>query len=150
MGDFNGHIGKHIDGFDGIHRVYANVRGILNGRMPLEFCLDIYVCQIHGLREGKRKVTLTIGKKETEIDFVLIKKQHQRFIQNLKALHPWGHASVVAYIDERKIRNVVKKTCTERRKTSLLKDVKIRKQIEVKVIELVDVGATNLWAISRM
>ena len=33
--------------------------------------------------------------------------------------------------------------CTERRKITLLKDVKIRNQFEEKVTELVDVGAPN-------
>ena len=32
------------------------------------------MCQIHGLREEKRKVTFRMGKNETKIDFVLIKK----------------------------------------------------------------------------
>ena len=31
-------------------------------------------------REEKRKVTFRIGKNETEIDLVLIKKTHRRFI----------------------------------------------------------------------
>ena len=35
------------------------------------------MCQIHGIREKeKRKVTLRICENETEIDFVLIKKEH--------------------------------------------------------------------------
>ena len=38
------------------------------------------------------------------------------------------HAFVIAHIDKRKIREVVKKACAERRKISLLKDVKIRKR----------------------
>ena len=42
-----------------------------------------------------------------------------------------------------KIRNV-RKTHIERRKTNLLNDVKIRKKFQEKVIELIDVGATNL------
>ena len=29
------------------------------------------MCQIHGLREEKRKVTFRMGENETEIDFVL-------------------------------------------------------------------------------
>ena len=32
----------------------------------------------------------------------------------------------------------------------MLKDVKVRKRFEEKVIKLVDVGAPNLWDISRM
>ena len=35
--------------------------------------------------------------------------------------------------------------CAERRKISLLNDVKTRKRFEEKVIKLVDVGASNLW-----
>ena len=37
----------------------------------------------------------------------------------------------------------MRKTCVERRKISLLKDVKIRKLFEEKVIVLVDVGSPN-------
>ena len=38
------------------------------------------------------------------------------------------HALVIADIDKKKIRKVVKRTCAERRKISLLKDVKINKR----------------------
>ena len=39
----------------------------------------------------------------------------------------------------------MRKTCAERRKVFFLKDVKISKRFEEKVIKLVDVGAPNLW-----
>ena len=54
--------------------------------------------------------------------------------------NPWElqHALVAADIDKRKIRNVVRKTFTERRKISLLKDLKIRKQFEEKVIKVLE------------
>ena len=55
------------------------------------------------------------------------------------------HALVIAVMDKRKIRKVVKQACAERRRISLLIDVKIRKCFEEKVIKLVDVGAPNLW-----
>ena len=48
---------------------------------------------------------------------------------------------MIADIDRRKIRKIVLKTCAERRKINLLKDVKIRKRFEEKVAKLVDVGA---------
>ena len=50
---------------------------------------------------------------------------------------------MIADIDKRKIRKVVRKTCVERRKITLLKDVKIRKRFSEKVTELFDVGAQN-------
>ena len=46
---------------------------------------------------------------------------------------------MIADIDKKKIRNVVRKTCTESRKISLLKNMKIRKRLEEKVMKLVDV-----------
>ena len=57
------------------------------------------------------------------------------------------HVLVIADIDKRKIRKVVRKTCAERRKITLLKDVKIRKRFEEK--ELVDVGAPSLWGLIK-
>ena len=39
----------------------------------------------------------------------------------------------------------MRKTCVERRKVSLLKDVKIRKRFQEKIIKVVDVAASNLW-----
>ena len=55
------------------------------------------------------------------------------------------HALLKADIDKKKIRKVVRKTCAERRKITLLKDVKIRKRFGKKVTVLVDVGAPNLY-----
>ena len=49
------------------------------------------------------------------------------------------HALVKPDIDKRKIRKVVRKTSDERRKITLLKDVKIKKRFEEKVDKLVDV-----------
>ena len=56
-----------------------------------------------------------------------VDKEHRRFMQNVKTiLGEFLHILAVADIDKKKIRNVVRKTCTERRKISLLKDLKIR------------------------
>ena len=82
-------------------------------------------------REEKRKVTFRMGENQTKIDFVLIKKEYQRFIRNVKSIpEEFQHA---LDIDKRKIRKVVRKTCAERRKITLLKDVKIMKRFEEKV-----------------
>ena len=73
-------------------------------------------------------VQMIIGENETKIYFVLIKKEHPRFVQNVKVI-PWTfqQALVVADIDEKKIRNVVGKACTDEKKISLLNDLKIMK-----------------------
>ena len=80
--------------------------------------------------EEKRKVTFRMGENESEIDFMLIKKEHRWFIENVEAIsEEFQHASVIADMDKMKIRNVVRKTSTEKRKISLLKDFKIMKGI---------------------
>ena len=56
---------------------------------------------------------------------------------------------MIADIDKRRIRKVVRKTCVGRRKITLLKDVKIRKQLEEKVTNLVDIGEPNLWGLFK-
>ena len=45
-------------------------------------------------------MTFRMGENETEIDFVLIKEKHSRFIGNVKAIHEeFKHALVIADID---------------------------------------------------
>ena len=64
---------------------------------------------------------------------------------NVKAMPVvFQHALVVADINKKKLRNVMRKTCAERRKISLLIDLLIGNQFEEKVIDLVDVGLPNL------
>ena len=94
-------------------------------------------------REERWRVTFIMVENETETDIVLIKKEHRRFIQNVKAIiGEFKHALLIAEIEKRKIRNVVRST--ERRKITLVKEVKIRKRFEEKVTKLVDVAAPNL------
>ena len=56
LGDFNGLVGRHIDG---VHRGYGVGQKNLEGRMLLEFCLEKELCVSNtwSKREEKRKVT---------------------------------------------------------------------------------------------
>ena len=51
------------------------------------------------------------------------------------------HVLFAADIDKKKIRNVVRKTHMERRKISLSKDAKIRKQLACLKVKLTHVGS---------
>ena len=76
---------------------------------------------------------------------MLIKKEHWRILQNAKEISgELQHASMASNIDKKRIRNAVRKTRIVRRKKTLLKDLKIRRQFEEKVIEIVAVGAPYL------
>ena len=148
LGDFNGHVGRHIDEFDSVYGGFGVGQRNLEERMLLNFWLETELCVSNTWpkREEKRKVTFRMGENEIEIDLVLIKEEHKRFIRNMKVIPgDFQHALVITDIDKKKIRRVAKKTCAERRKITLLKDVKIRKRFEEKVIKLVDAGAPNLW-----
>ena len=102
LGDFNGHVGGHIDGCDWVHGGYGIGQRNLEGRMLLEFCLEMELCVSNTWfkREEKSKVTVRMGENETEIDFVLMKKKHRWFIQNVKAIQlpEFQHALVITDI----------------------------------------------------
>ena len=112
FGDFNGHIGRRIDGFDWFLGGYDIGEINLEGRMLLEFCVVNELCVLSTWFrwKEKRKVTFRMGENDKKIDFVLIKKEHRQYVQNVKTI-PWWfqHALVVADIDKKKIMNVVKK-----------------------------------------
>ena len=78
MDDYNGHVGRHIDGFDGVHGGYGVGKKNLEGRMLLQLSLnkELYVSTTWSKREAKWMVIFKIGENETKIDFVLIKKEH--------------------------------------------------------------------------
>ena len=53
-------------------------------------------------------MTFILGENETEINFMLIKEEHRRFMQNVKAISgEFQHALVIADINKKKIKNVV-------------------------------------------
>ena len=73
---FNGHLGRHIDGLDGVQGGYGVGLRSLKERMLLEFCLEKELCVSNTWfkREERRKVTFRMGENETENNFVFIKK----------------------------------------------------------------------------
>ena len=46
LGDLNGYVGRHIDGFDGVHGRYNVAQRNLEGRMLQEFCLEKELCML--------------------------------------------------------------------------------------------------------
>ena len=102
VSDLNGHVGRHIDGFHGVHGGYGVGQRNLEGRMLLEFFPEkqLGVSNTWFKIEEWRKATFRMGENETEIDFVLIKKEPPRYIQNVKAIPgEFQHALVITDID---------------------------------------------------
>ena len=88
LGDINGYVDRHIHGLNGVPEGHGVGQRKLEGRMLLEFCLkkELCVSDTWLKREEKRKVTFRIGENETEIDLVLINKEHRRLIQNVNTI----------------------------------------------------------------
>ena len=63
LGTLYGQVGRHIDGFDGVHGSNGISQRNLEGKMILEFCLEKELCVSNtwSMREEKRKVTFRIG-----------------------------------------------------------------------------------------
>ena len=102
--DLNGHVDRHIDGFDGVHGGISVGQRNLEGKILFEFCLKNELCVSNTWfkREENWKVTFRMGENEIKIDFVLIKKEHFRFMRNVKAiLGEFQHALVIANIDKK-------------------------------------------------
>ena len=67
LGNYNRHVGRHIDGFDEDHGGYGIGQRNSEGGMLFEFCLEkeLHVANIWFKREEKRKVTLRMRQNMT-------------------------------------------------------------------------------------
>ena len=76
MGDFNGHVGKRIEGYEDVQRGNGIGERNVEQKMLLEFCDEKELCVANTwFRKGEnRKVTYSAGENESEIDFVLMGK----------------------------------------------------------------------------
>ena len=65
--DVNGHIGRQIDAFDGVHAGYGQRNS--EGRMLSELCLEKELCVSNRWckKEEKMKVTFKIGENEKKL-----------------------------------------------------------------------------------
>ena len=78
LGDFNGHVERRIDGFEGGHNGYGIGKRNVEGRRLLEFCdeKELYVANTWFEKNEQRKITYSMGGNETEIDFVMVGKNN--------------------------------------------------------------------------
>ena len=88
LGELNGHVGRHIDGFDWVHGGYGVCQRNLEGIMLLEFCLEKELCVSNTWpkREEKRKGTYRMGESEKTIHCV-DKDRTPMGIQSLKSFN---------------------------------------------------------------
>ena len=108
MGDFNGHVGKQIEGYEGVHGGNEIGERNVEGKMMLEFCDENELCVANTwFRKGeKRKVTYSAGENETEIDFVLVGKGNRKYLRDVKVIPgELQHRLVVTNLVKKKVKN---------------------------------------------
>ena len=66
MGDFNGHVGGQIDGFEGVHGGYGIGKRKVEGKRLLEFCDEKDLCVANTCFEKERKITYSMDGSETD------------------------------------------------------------------------------------
>ena len=118
-GDFNGQVGKRIEGYEGVHGGNGIGERNMEGKMLLEFCDEKELCVANTwFRKGeKRKVTYSPGENETEIEFVLVGKGNRKYLRDVKVIPgELQHRLVVTDLVKKKVKKVVRKKAIERRK----------------------------------
>ena len=67
LGDFNGHVGEEIEGFEGVHGGNGIGQRNAEGRMLLEFCDERELCVANTWfkKTDKRKITFKSGNNES-------------------------------------------------------------------------------------
>ena len=82
IGDFNGHVGKQIEGYEDVHGGNGIGERNMEGKVLLELC----VANTWFRKGEKRKVTYSAGGNELEIDFVLVGKGNRRYLRDVKVI----------------------------------------------------------------
>ena len=108
LGHFNGHIGKEVDGFEGVHGGFGIGKRNLEGRLLLEFCVEKDLCVGNSWfkKKDSRKVTFNRGCSGTEIDFVLMKKKQRKFLMDVRIIGgELQHKLLKVVLDRRWLKN---------------------------------------------
>ena len=88
MVDFNGHAGRNIDGFQGVHGGFSIGERNQEGRMLLESCDAMHLC-IASTWFGKadrKKIAHGSGCQKSENDFCIMGKVDRKFYENVKVI----------------------------------------------------------------
>ena len=151
LGDFNRHVGKYAEGFEGVHGGNGVGKRNAEGRRLLEFCdeRELSVANTWFKKTDRRKIPYSAGGCGTEIDFVLVGEKYRKYIRDIKVI-PWKlqHRMVVVDLDKKVLKKVVRKERIIRRKIWKLNENQTRVRFEKRVKELVSTDVPDLWKTS--
>ena len=87
-GDLNGHVGRFPDGYDGVHGGWSVGTRNREGERILDFAdsLGLVLCNTIFRKRPAGLVTYSSGGAETQIDFILVRRQDRRLVRDVNAL----------------------------------------------------------------
>ena len=109
LGDFNGHVGKYAEDFEGVHGGNGVGKRNAEGRRLLEFCDERELCVANTWfkKTNNRKITYSTDGCGTKIDFVLVEEKYRKYIRDVKVI-PWElqHRLVVVALDKKVLKKL--------------------------------------------
>ena len=141
LGDFNGHIGKEVDGFEVVHGGFGIGKRNVEGRLLLEFCVEKNLCVGNSCfkRKDSKRVIFNGRYSGTEIDFVLIKGRQRKFLKDVKVIEgELQHKLLKVVLDGKSLKNV-RSSCPKKEYRTkvwklLNKDIKTKLSDKMKVL----------------
>ena len=133
-GDFNGHIGKGVAGFDGIHGGHGVGQRNAEGMRTLE------ACAAHGLvivntcftKKKQHQYTYRSGKNKSQIDFILVKTSDRKHVKDCRVIEcaEYQHSLLVATFKGIGQSNWSRKMFVPKRRAWLLKKKEYSEKFE--------------------
>ena len=87
-GDLNGHVGKFANGYEGVHGGFGYGNRNPEGERILEFCEATHMMVANTLfkKRESRLVTYQSGNSSSQIDYILVRKTHRKFVRDVKVI----------------------------------------------------------------
>ena len=138
-GDLNGHVGTVRDGFEEIMGIYGYGERNTDGENILEFCQGRRLRILNSMfkKEREKKVTYKSGGVETQIDYILARKNERMMIRDCKVIPGeeclTQHRLVCSDIKITGMKKKVRKSIEKRIKEWKLQDETVRTKFEESV-----------------
>ena len=87
-GDFNGHVGKSSEGYEGVHSGFGFGSRNKEGERLLEFgtATDMVVCNTLCRKRVNRLITYQSSGCQTQIDYILVRKSDRKVVKDVKVV----------------------------------------------------------------
>src|SRR6185436_3405707 len=88
LGDFNGHVGERVDGFEGVHGGKGFGDRNLEGEMVLEFAdsRELIIANTFFQKDAAKLVTYESGGSKTVVDYMMVRNCDRGIVRDVKAI----------------------------------------------------------------